>query len=75
MSAPKLKSALVSAGVLAFVILAAIGFGHYVYPERPVLVWSLLFVCWACYRLRMRAVALFGSKPVRVEDRADSPRG
>ena len=42
---------------------AAVGLGIYVYPVSPTLVWCLLFLCWACYRLRMRAVALFGARP------------
>lgn len=46
---------------LAAAALAAVGMGMYVYPACPALVWMLLFVCWACYRLRLRAVAQFGS--------------
>ena len=45
---------LLAAGVIAG------GFGMYVYPARPTVVWTLLFVCWACYRLHLRAVCLFG---------------
>jgi len=41
---------------------AAAGLGLYVYPHRPVLVWLLLGLCWACYRLRLRALALFGPR-------------
>ena len=41
-------------------LAVAAGLGLYVYPDRPALVWFLLALCWACYRLRMRAVALFG---------------
>jgi hypothetical protein len=45
--------------------IAAIGLGIYVYPVSPTLVWCLLFLCWACYRLRMRAVALFSDRSNR----------
>ena len=41
--------------------IAALGLGLFVYPVYPALVWTLLFLCWACYRLRMRAVAQFSS--------------
>lgn len=46
--------------IFAFVAFAAVAFGQYVYPHQPVLVWGLLFFLWACYRLRMLAVARFG---------------
>ena len=46
-------------------LLAAAGLGLYVYPTQPELVWSLLFVCWACYRLRLLALARFGPAPAR----------
>jgi hypothetical protein len=58
----------VLAGLIAATV-AAVGLGIYVYPAQPTLVWCLLFLCWACYRLRMRALALFGAKPHRVEPR------
>ena len=47
--------------VLFFVAAAVIacGLGLMVYPAYPALVWVLLFVCWACYRLKMRAAAQF----------------
>ena len=41
---------------------AAVGLGLYVYPTRPGLVWALLLVCWACYRLSLRARARFGAR-------------
>jgi hypothetical protein len=31
----------------------------YVYPTHPVLVWVLLGLCWACFRLGLRAQKLF----------------
>lgn len=46
--------------VLLALPLTAAGLGLYVYPTRPGLVWVLLAVCWVCYRLQMRAAALFG---------------
>jgi hypothetical protein len=48
---------------IAAVLLAVIGLGLYVYPTRPVLVWALLGLCWGCYRLSLRAQALFGRRP------------
>ncbi len=53
---PVLKTVL---GALFFVA-AAVGLGLFVFPERPYLAWGLLFFCWACYRLRLRALRLFG---------------
>ena len=44
-----------------FLFLAA-ATGLYVYPARPALVWLLLGVCWLCYRLSLRAEALFGKR-------------
>ncbi len=42
---------------LMFAVIAAValGYGIYVYPQYPALVWVMLFVCWACYRLGLRA--------------------
>ena len=48
---------------LAALLLAAAGMGLYVYPTRPTLVWALLGLCWGCYRLTLRAQALFGKHP------------
>lgn len=52
-------------------LAVAAGLGLYVYPERPALVWFLLALCWACYRLRLRlrAVARFGKVPGAPSDR------
>lgn len=55
---PVLKTVL---GTLFFAV-AAVGLGLYVFPERPYLAWGLLFLCWACFRLRLRAVRLFGKQ-------------
>ncbi len=44
-------------------LTVAAGLGLYVYPDQPALIWFLLALCWACYRLRMRAVAMFGKSP------------
>ena len=55
-------------GVVVFFAVAAVvacGMGLVVYPAYPALVWALLFVCWACYRLKMRAVAQFAHAPAR----------
>lgn len=62
---------------LAIAALVSVGMGMYVYPAHPALVWTLLFVCWACYRLRLRAVAQFGSltrtiRPDAADDEAES---
>ena len=48
-------------GALA-AILAAVGMGFYVYPQRPWLVWVLLLFCWLCYRLKRRAEIEFGAR-------------
>ena len=53
-------------GLVAATVVA-VGLGVYVYPVSPTLVWCLLFLCWVCYRLRMRAVALFGTKGSRTK--------
>ena len=47
-----------------FLIAAATGLGLYVFPERPWIGWALLFFCWACYRLKMRAERLFRPRQV-----------
>lgn len=65
---------------LIWVVLAgmvAIGYGAYVYHSAPVVVWGLLFFCWTCYRLRMRAIALFSerkTRPLMSEPEASSER-
>lgn len=46
-------------GLLALAIAVGIG---YLYTIQAALVWGLLFLCWACYRLRLRAIALFGPR-------------
>lgn len=59
-------------------ILAAIGMGIYVYPQRPWLVWVLLLFCWLCYRLKRRAEAMYGARRQReidAENVVDDPAG
>lgn len=34
------------------------GMVAYVYPQTPLAIWGLLLLCWACYRLHLRAAAL-----------------
>ncbi len=41
--------------------LASVAVGAIVYPVFPALVWVLLFLCWASYRLRLIAIARFGT--------------
>ncbi|MBC8101634.1 MAG: hypothetical protein H7Z41_03505 [Cytophagales bacterium] len=41
----------------------AAALAYYVYPSHPVLVWGLLGLCWACFRLSLRAKKLFGTTP------------
>ncbi len=54
---------LFSTTILALVLIVmAVAMGFYVYPTRPALVWTLLAVCWMCYRLRLRAEARFGKR-------------
>ena len=47
---------------IAALLLTAVSLGLYVYPARPILVWALLGLCWGCYRLSLRAQALFGER-------------
>lgn len=49
--------------VMLCAAILAVGYGRFVYPVNPLIVWCLLFVCWLCYRLRRRAIATFGSRP------------
>ena len=53
---------LVTAAFLLITLLLVV----YVYPTHPVVVWSLLGLCWACYRLSLRAQNLFGPKSART---------
>ncbi|MES2460758.1 MAG: hypothetical protein V4671_09245 [Armatimonadota bacterium] len=49
--------------LLALVFLGiSVGLAFYVYPTHPVLVWVLLGLCWACFRLGLRAQKLFRSQ-------------
>jgi|GEM_PF-4629311 hypothetical protein len=43
----------------------AAGIAWYVYPVNPTLVWILLFLCWGCYRLHLRAKSLFEAQEER----------
>ncbi|GAB4453862.1 MAG: hypothetical protein OHK0029_07510 [Armatimonadaceae bacterium] len=45
--------------------LVALVFVVYVYPISPLAVWALLFLCWGCYRLHLRARALFDASSAR----------
>lgn len=47
--------------VLVFCAVAAIGIGS-IYQSHAYLVWGLLFLCWACYRIKLRAESLFGNR-------------
>lgn len=51
-----IASGLVAASLIVWAIWA------YVYPSNPWIVWGLLFLCWVCYRLHLRAQALFGPR-------------
>lgn len=51
-----------SLSIAALGFTAAAGMGLYVYPDRPYVVWTLLFLCWACFRLHRRAQALFANR-------------
>lgn len=67
---PVLKTVLAA----LFPVAATVGLGLYVFPERPSLAWGLLFLCWACYRLRLRALRLFG-RPTRPAEVSGSKGG
>jgi hypothetical protein len=62
---------------IAFWLIAAspiaLGIGIYVYPANPWIAWGLLFLCWVCYRLHLRAQALFGPRQ-RGGERASQSR-
>jgi hypothetical protein len=47
---------------LCFCVIVAAGIGFYVFPTHAYLVWGLLFLCWACFRLKLRADSLFGRR-------------
>jgi uncharacterized membrane protein len=75
---PEVGEVLVLGKVMKFSMLSvlavavAVGIG-YLYTIQAALVWGLLFLCWACYRLRLRAVALFGPRDIRRSARATDP--
>ncbi len=48
--------------LVVFCAVTATGIGFYVYQTHAYLVWGLLFLCWACYRLTLRANHLFGTQ-------------
>jgi|GEM_PF-2692486 hypothetical protein len=52
---------------ITFFAIAAVGLGLYVFPEQPWIGWALLFFCWGCYRLKMRADRLFGERRARAQ--------
>jgi hypothetical protein len=45
-----------------FLALVALALGLYVFPAQPWLAWGLLFLCWACFRLSLRAQRIFGPR-------------
>lgn len=47
---------------LCFCVVVAAGIGLYVYHTHAYVVWGLLFLCWAVFRLKMRADSLFGER-------------
>jgi hypothetical protein len=71
------KKVFLTVSLVALAVVAAVGLGLYVYPDKPYVVWTMLFLCWACYRLRMRAEALFNKQqrpqraPVKLHERAN----
>ena len=44
----------------------------YVYPSHPYAVWALLGICWASYRLGLRARSFFGPKASKAQAIAPS---
>lgn len=50
--------------LLCFCVIVSVGIGLYVYDTHPYLVWGLLFLCWLCFRLKMRADSLFRKRSV-----------
>ncbi len=49
---------------LALLILGAVVVALlvYVYPHHPYIAWALLGFSWACFRLTLRAKAMFGGR-------------
>lgn len=47
---------------LCFCVIVVAGVGFYVYHSHAYLVWGLLFLCWVCYRLKLRADNLFAGR-------------
>ncbi len=50
-----------------FFLGISLGLAFYVYPTHPVLVWVLLGLCWACFRLGLRAQKLFRAHGAKSE--------
>ena len=53
--------------------LIATAIGLYIYPTTPAVVWILLALCWVCYRLSLRAEALFGKREPTQRRRPGHP--
>jgi hypothetical protein len=51
---------------IVFCGVAALLYALYIYPTHPYLVFGLLFLCWGCYRLMLRAEKLFGNKEKEI---------
>jgi hypothetical protein len=45
----------------------AIGLVWYVYPTHPTVIWGLLGVSWACFRLGLRAQRMFRGKRANAD--------
>ena len=59
----------------AFFVVAAIGLGLYVFPTNQYIAWGLLFLCWLCFRLSLRAKALFDKRSRVTETVNEIERG
>jgi hypothetical protein len=63
-----IKRASLTIFVMVGAMLLAIGYGRFVYPTDPLIVWCLLLFCWLCYRLHRRALATFGPRSPHPAD-------
>jgi hypothetical protein len=59
--------------LVSFFLGMSIVLAFYVYPTHPVLVWVLLGLCWACFRLGLRAQRLFRKQKQNVVGTPASP--
>lgn len=50
-----------------FFLTVSVLLAYFVYPTHPALVWTLLGLCWVCFRLGLRAQKMFREQSIRKE--------